>query len=353
MRPTVSVLIDTFNHERFIEQAILSVLEQDALEPPDEILVVDDGSTDRTPEIVRRFAPRVRLLRKPNGGQASSFNAGLPELKGEIVAMLDGDDWWTQDKLRIVLDVFEKNPGVGIVGHGCQITDPGGAVQRLVLPDQTYRANLRSLESARLFDRVKGFLGTSKVAYRRAVLEKILPIPEELVFEADEYLWSIGAALTDVIVLDQALFFYRFHDSNFYMRSQESDEVAARRYRVMSCLWREVPPRLASLGIPSEIADAALFSLKLEVEMLRLRVEGGWSWEMFRTERAMARYSYSSAGLGYRAFKTFSLALSLVLPPKTYCRLKRWYSAHGLRRYRSLLGEPTIAGPTAERRAVT
>src|SRR5271157_1801347 len=120
MRPTASVLIDTFNHERYIEQAIVSVLEQDALEAADEILVVDDGSTDRTPEIVRRFGPRVRLLRKPNGGQASAFNAGIPELRGEVVAMLDGDDWWTRDKLRIVLDVFERNPGVGIVGHGCQ-----------------------------------------------------------------------------------------------------------------------------------------------------------------------------------------------------------------------------------------
>ncbi len=265
--------------------------------------------------------------------------------------MLDGDDWWTRDKLRIVLDTFEKNPGVGIVGHGCQITDSNGTVQRLVLPDQTYRTNLDTLESARLFDRVKGYLGTSKVAYRRSVLEKILPLPEELVFEADEYLWSVGAALTDVMVLDQALFFYRFHDSNFFMGSQDSDTVAARRYRVMSCLWRELPPRLAALGISPEIAEAALFSLKLDVEMLRLRVEGGWSWEMYRVERATARYSYSSAGPGYHAFKTFSLALALVLPPKTYCRLKRWYSARGLRRYRSALGEPTLAGPTAERRA--
>jgi glycosyltransferase involved in cell wall biosynthesis len=353
MRPTASVLIDTFNHERFIEQAIASVLEQDALEPADEILVVDDGSTDRTPEIVRRFAPRVRLLRKSNGGQASAFNAGLPQLKGEIIALLDGDDWWTRDKLRIVLETFAKNPEVGMVGHGCQITDQEGKVTRVVRPDRTYRLGLRDVESARLFGRLKGFFGTSRVAYRRSVLDRILPVPEELVFEADEYLWSVGAALADFIALEQSLFYYRMHDSNCFMDSKDSDAAAARRYRVMSCLWREVPPRLAALGISSEIADAALFSLKLEVEMLRLRVEGGWSWEMFRAERATARYSYSSAGLGYRTFKTFSLALSLVLPPKTYCRLKRWYSARGLRRYRSVLGEPTIAGPTAERRAVT
>ena len=72
-KPFVSVLIDTYNHERFIEQAIVSVLEQDFPASDREIIVVDDGSTDRTAEIVRKFEPRVRLLCKVNGGQASAF----------------------------------------------------------------------------------------------------------------------------------------------------------------------------------------------------------------------------------------------------------------------------------------
>src|SRR6202008_2657815 len=116
--PAVTVLIDTFNHERFIDEAIVSVLEQDFPRAEMEILVVDDGSTDRTPEIVRKFDPHVRLLRKTNGGQASAFNAGIPEARGEIVAFLDGDDWWAPNKLRKVLDAFESNPQVGMVGHG-------------------------------------------------------------------------------------------------------------------------------------------------------------------------------------------------------------------------------------------
>src|SRR5215469_11388216 len=100
----VSVLIDTYNHEPYIERAITSVLEQDMPMDGVEILVVDDGSTDGTPEIARRFEPRVRYLRKPNGGQASAFNFGFAQLQGDIIALLDGDDWWEKEKLRLVLD---------------------------------------------------------------------------------------------------------------------------------------------------------------------------------------------------------------------------------------------------------
>jgi len=86
--------VDTYNHERYIEQALVSVLEQ-GLSPAElEIVVVDDGSTDQTPSLIQKFAPRVKHVRKKNGGQASAFNAGFAEARGEIVAFLDGDDWW-------------------------------------------------------------------------------------------------------------------------------------------------------------------------------------------------------------------------------------------------------------------
>src|ERR1700726_5064835 len=92
--PKVTVLIDTYNHERFLERAITSVMEQDFPAAEVEILVVDDGSTDSTAAIAQRFAPRVQYIRKENGGQASAFNLGIPQARGEIIAFLDGDDWW-------------------------------------------------------------------------------------------------------------------------------------------------------------------------------------------------------------------------------------------------------------------
>src|ERR1700690_2367963 len=118
MKPKDTVLIETYKYERFLEEAIVSVLEQDFPRADVDILVVDDGSTDRTPEIVRKFQPPVRVLRKTNGGQASAFNAGIPETRGEIVAFLDGDDWWAKAKLSVVMEYLACRPHIGLLGHG-------------------------------------------------------------------------------------------------------------------------------------------------------------------------------------------------------------------------------------------
>jgi glycosyltransferase involved in cell wall biosynthesis len=75
--PCVSVLIDTYNYGHFIEEAVESVLAQDFPEREREIVVVDDGSTDDTPERLKKFGHAITYLRKPNGGQASAFNLGF------------------------------------------------------------------------------------------------------------------------------------------------------------------------------------------------------------------------------------------------------------------------------------
>src|SRR5260370_15420815 len=143
--PLITAIIDTFNPERFIEQALSSVLDQGLSASDLEILLVDDGSTDRTTDVVATFANRVQVLRKQNGGQASAFNFAISRAKGEIIAFLDGDDWWAKGKLKTVLDAFDAHPNVGVVGHGIYEVDELTGRSVVLLPESDHRVTLNSV----------------------------------------------------------------------------------------------------------------------------------------------------------------------------------------------------------------
>src|ERR1700731_4357046 len=148
-KPFITALIDTYNHQSFIEDAINSVLNQVFPASETEILVVDDGSTDNTREIVRKFAPRVRLLFKSNGGQASAFNAGIPEARGEIVAFLDGDDWWAKEKMNVVVDYLEGRPHIGVVGHGIYEFDSDTSRTAATIPQHAREISFDTFSNGR------------------------------------------------------------------------------------------------------------------------------------------------------------------------------------------------------------
>ena len=109
---SVSAIIPAYNARDYLAEAIGSVLWQ--RHRPVEIIVVDDGSTDGTSEVAASF-PEVRLVRQPNGGPAATRNRGLSLAEGRIIAFLDADDLWTDDKLAVQLPHFEANPRTDIV----------------------------------------------------------------------------------------------------------------------------------------------------------------------------------------------------------------------------------------------
>ncbi|MGH9714562.1 MAG: glycosyltransferase family 2 protein [Candidatus Acidiferrales bacterium] len=350
-RPALTVLIDTYNHERFIEATILSVLEQDFPASDREILVVDDGSTDRTPEIVHKFEPRIRMIRKANGGQASAFNAGIPEARGAIVTFLDGDDSWAKQKLSVVAAAFEQNAGIGAVGHGFFVIDAAGKIQSTVLPEKMVELDVTSESGARLFSQLRCFLGTSRIAYRKSILERILPVPEGAVIEADEHLFTLGLCVAGAIILPQPLCNYRLHEGNLYMIQQDDDRRLRRKYESLVCLLQNLPPRMEALHISPEIKRIMLEPLAVEVQAHRLQLDGGSRWEMFCVERAGARIAYRHAPIGYRLFKYLVLGLTLIFPARQFLRIKRWYSEKGLRNLRRWIGEPVPAAPISEQRS--
>ncbi len=106
---SVSVVIPAYNAEATIERAIESVLRQ--TRPPEEIIVVDDGSTDRTAEKVRQYEPKVRYLYELNNGPSNARNLGiLSAQQGEWVAFLDADDEWLPEKLECQVNHLSRNP---------------------------------------------------------------------------------------------------------------------------------------------------------------------------------------------------------------------------------------------------
>jgi glycosyltransferase involved in cell wall biosynthesis len=323
--PFVTVLIDTYNHREFIEDAINSVLRQDFPLSETEILVVDDGSTDDTDEVVRKFAPRVRLLRKSNGGQASAFNAGIPEAHGEIVAFLDGDDWWAPGKLTAVSEAFAKDADVGLIGHGVTEVYPDGR-QRTEVPREVSRFRVTSVEKAKTFRMQRGFLGTSRMAYRKELLERIGCVPEALTFEADEYLFTVAALLAEVMILRESFTFYRLHDRNLFQLTSGDPQAIRRKQLVLSALAQSLEDKLKRDGVPFEVARAILECIEVEADVLRLAVDGGFPWETVSTELKIMRVFHSDASMSQHLFSCARLIPALLLPASTYYRWRRWVS---------------------------
>lgn len=324
-----TVLIDTYNQEQFIEHAIVSVLEQDMTSSDFEVLVVDDGSTDRTSEIVQSFAPRVRLIRKSNGGQASAFNAGIKEARGEIVAFLDGDDWWVRDKLSRVVQAMTVDPSLGIVGHGITTVHIDGSCLSETLRDGfCFQAN--TMQGAHLL-RVRGsLLGTSRMTIRAGLLRRIGPVPEGLAIQADEYLYTLAAILERIRILPEALTYYRLHGSNGFQIAGFDPQRLRRKQASLSILSRELDHKLSALAIPPEVVQAIVGRIQADADQLRLMLDGGWPWETLRTERIVYEVTYPDAPVLHRVFKFVSLLPAVVMPPKSYYGLRQKLSTNSL-----------------------
>lgn len=341
--PAVTVLIDTYKHARFIEQAISSVLAQDFAADEFEIVVVDDGSADATSGLVRAFGDRVRLIEKQNGGQASAFNTGIAAARGEIIVFLDGDDWWAPTKLTCVVEYFRAHLEVGVLGHGIYQADTVTGTTVRTAPSEPREIDFRVPQDAAFFRQSMCFFGTSRLAMRRSVALRALPVPESIVIEADEFLAIFGTACSRAALIPDPLTYYRLHEDNLYQIRSVDPRKLRRMQLSLEALARELPPRLAQSGLQERAIETLVAPLNLSARRIRLSLDGGMPWHTFAAERAERAAVYTGRSTGYRVFETFSLALALVLPPRLYYRLRHWYAASYLRQWRHVLGEPQLA----------
>src|SRR3954447_14458936 len=154
-RPLVSVIVAAFQAEEFLEDAISSVLAQDYA--PFEVVVCDDGSTDRTPEILAAHS-EVRTVRQPNSGAAAARNAAVAESSGELLAIFDADDLWPPTRLAVETDYLAAHPEVGcVLGRQEWIDPPPWLTRDAVYGDLDGIPLLSAMLRRSAFDAVDGF----------------------------------------------------------------------------------------------------------------------------------------------------------------------------------------------------
>jgi glycosyltransferase involved in cell wall biosynthesis len=161
--PVASIVVPAYNSARTVEDTIRSLLRQTFTDF--EVIVVDDGSTDHTAEVVARFSdPRLRLIRQPNRGLAGAHNTGIFHARGEYVGFCDADDLWVPEKLELHIEHLKANRNVGISFSGSMLIDEFG---RSLGMEQKPR--LKNITAAHVFKRNPIGNGSSAVIRREAL----------------------------------------------------------------------------------------------------------------------------------------------------------------------------------------
>ncbi len=237
--PTISVVIPTYNRARFLPVAVASVRAQSY--QCDEILIVDDGSNDNTTEVVAALGDGVRLIRQANAGPAAARNRGIHEARGDLVAFLDTDDRWLPGKLAAQVELFRREPALGLVCADMAIENDAGV--RLVESNFVQRGlqqDLAALDGRPLPNAPRrllavNFVNTSTVIAKRKLLVELSGFDTRLRFGEDLELWLRIAAHYPIACVASVQEVRIEHDSNV----TRSIEPMLQGYVVMAEAIRE------------------------------------------------------------------------------------------------------------------
>jgi glycosyltransferase involved in cell wall biosynthesis len=234
--PLVSVVVPAYNAATTIGETLASILEQNVRDL--EVLVVDDGSSDGTRDVVAQVADeRVRLITQENGGAASARNTGIGEAAGHFIAFLDADDLWAPGKLSRHLAYLDAHPHLGVVQTGAVYVDPDLRVLEVRRSATTVDAVLETLR----FENMPAFPST--VVMRRSALDQLGGFDPSLVIleDWDFVLRSARAGLLGT--LPEPLTLYRVHPGN---RSRDLGIHVEPGERILADLFAdpELPPEI-------------------------------------------------------------------------------------------------------------
>ena len=278
--PLTSILINNYNYARFLPEAIDSALGQDY--PVKEVLVVDDGSTDNSREIISGYGDRIVPIFKENGGQSSAFNAGVAASRGDILCFLDADDFFTPDKVSRVVEVFRQqnlNSKPMMVHHLLAVKRNGDMQARTY--GKTHYSPMNLYAFAQRYRFVWYEAGpTTTISINRNLAKKIFPLPEQGVrISGDDFIVCGASLLAEVYSLKDVLGGYRIHGQNLWFRSNRCKSP-----EFLRTLENYLNDKLIENGLSPVICfDNSIYAwpilvaerrwLKLACHMLRLSVK--------------------------------------------------------------------------------
>jgi hypothetical protein len=258
-----SVIICAYNYDRFLPRCLESVLSQ--TRRSDEIIVVDDGSTDQTSDIVSCF-PSVRYIRQENAGKAAAFNRGFAASEGDLICHLDADDYWLPDKLRRVTEVLSQDREVAGLVHEAFIVDGRGNYlygserereSKALNRNLSFRDVLQMCFIYRPGNAIAGSLGvTNAICVWKAAVADIFPLPLELGLAVDGAL-LFGAARRGLVYLPEKLSVYCHHGGNAFVGAPGSSGSQCRLFK-----WVPGTP-----GVMSQQVEKFTEALILETEV--------------------------------------------------------------------------------------
>ena len=224
----VSVVIPTYNDEGTIAATVESALAQ-RFEAGFEVIVVNDGSTDGTRGILAKFGDRIRVIDQKNSGVSAARNAGIRAASGEYIALLDGDDTWTEDKLAKTVPVLDENPAcVAVASNVIGVDDAGRVVSYPVTPEFRHSPTLDEM-----LDRLWAYLPSACVIRRETILaiggfsEKFKP--EHYAYE-DVFIMLLVRERGEILYVPETLVRYRYRE----FREHLANRMRSRRFEIDS-----------------------------------------------------------------------------------------------------------------------